>query len=318
MKPNNINFYKYNLPNLESHNKSVEKNVPIDKSDSFEAVQNRVSNTIIAPQGLGELKHSATLKEGNSITTGTVSQTDSVQNVNAVNSAVTLASDKVFENKSDEFFKPPVDVRSQIEDEVRKRKMAGLPCPFADNNFHCSALAIRCGDRTQFANPENREQKNLPHDCLYRANKRGDHILIVDDNSVVCDFCKTSLELFFHEKKEHIRSATTGQKALDILNEFKLTSKQCGLLICSTNLSNPTGLQIIREVYNRNYNTDILLIWDEFGGKLSKKEMEEIKEIVKDKNIIKAVLLKPFHSETFIEAIKKVKTDHMAPEKKDI
>ncbi len=311
MKPNNINFYKYNPPSFESLDKTVSKNSNITPKDSYESIQNRLSNSIIAPQGLGELKHTSIPKDKIPY------PEKDINNIKSINAAVSVTNNKIFENRSEDFFKPPVDVRSRIEEEVRKRKQAGLPCPFADNNYHCSALSIRCGDRTQFANPENREQKNLPHDCLYRANKQGDQVLIVDSNRVVCDFCKTSLELFFHEKRENIRTANTGQKAFDILNEFKMTSKQCGLLICSTNLSNPTGLEIIREVYNRNYNTDILLIWDEFGGKLSKSEMEEVKSIVKDREIIKAVLLKPFHSQTFIEAIKKIKADHMDPSKKE-
>lgn len=308
MKPNNINFYRYNLPDFESLDKSASKGRPIAPKDSYESIQNRLSNAIIAPQGLGELKHSSIAKEKTSL------PDISAKNVNPINSAISVTNDKIFENRRDDFFKPPIDVRSRIEEEVRKRKQAGLPCPFADNNYHCSALSIRCGDRTQFANPENREQKNLPHDCLYRVKKRGDQILIVDSNRVVGDFCKTSLELFFHEKRDNIKTANTGQKAFDLLNEFKMTSKQCGLLICSTNLTNPSGLEIIKEVYNRNYNTDILLIWDEFGGKLSKSEMNQVKAIVQDKEIVKAVLLKPFHSQTFIEAIKKIKADQVVKE----
>lgn len=309
MKPNNINFYKYNLPSFESLGKTIDKKQNIARVDTYESMQNRVSKNIIAPQGLGELKHSVTAKEKISY------PEPNFNNIRSIDAAVAITNDKIFENRSDDFFKPPVDVRSRIEEEVRKRKQAGLPCPFADNNNHCSALSIRCGDRTQFANPENREQKNMPHNCLYKANKRGDQVLIVDSNRVICDFCKTSLELFFHEKRDNIKTAYSGQNAFDILNEFKMTSKQCGLLICSTNLLNPSGLEVIREVYNRNYNTDILLIWDEFGGKLTKKEMEEVKAIVKSKEIIKAVLLKPFHSQTFIEAIKKIKADHMVNKK---
>lgn len=306
MKPNNINFYRYNLPSFESLDKTSEKKAPINPADTYESIQNRVSNSIIAPQGIGELKNSLIAKEGIPY------PEPDIKNVRSIDAAISIANNKAFENRGEELFKPPIDVRSRIEEEVRKRKQAGLPCPFADNNYYCSALSIRCGDRTQFANPENREQKNMPHNCLYRAKEMGDQVLIVDSNRVICDFCKSSLELFFHVKKDNIKSAFSGQRAFDILNEFKLTSKQCGLLICSTNMSNPSALEIIREVYNRNYNTDILLIWDEFGGKLTKHEMEEMKVIVQDNEIIKAVLLKPFHSQTFIEAIKKIKSDHMA------
>lgn len=304
MKPNNINFYKYNFTNFVSSVKPTGKSSPVNRGDSYETIQKGLNNSIIAPQGLGELKHSALPKEQNYLNQSTG------RNVSGIRDAISVTNDKIFDNKSEDFFKPPLNIRNKIEDEVRKRKLAGLACPFADNNNHCSALSIRCGDRTQYANPENREQKNMPHACLYRANKLGDHILIVDDNEAICSFCKTSLELFFHVKSDNISTASTGLRALEILNELKIASKQCGLLICSANLENSAGLHIIKEVFSRNYQTDILVTWDEKASKLPEADMKDMKYLITRKEIVKAVLLKPFHSETFIQSIKKIKENH--------
>ena len=128
MDKSSINFYKYDFPTLTQSVASKKVSPPTAVSDfeqltqvqnSSKSIENlKTGKSIIAPQGLGELKHSA-------ISKGEYSDFDIPnRKVKGITEAIVLSNDKKSEQEDDFFFKPPKEVRHRIEEEVRKRKQA--------------------------------------------------------------------------------------------------------------------------------------------------------------------------------------------------
>ncbi len=245
VQPPSLNLYRYNFQDLlleKSKVRIVNADIKSDPLIAQVIVSRSTGHAVTpAPQGVGESKHAATR------TTDSVELENTGETVQQVKEKDdSWLTESAFRyNAGNSFFKPPLAVRQRMETEVRKRKRSGLPCPHADKNFNCSALFIRCGDRIQFGNPESLEQRNQPHSCLYRPKKAGKHVLIVDENKAVRDFCKNSIELFFNYDSDNIVTVESGYEAIEALNKFKLEGKQCGLLICDTELPGMSGFDVV-------------------------------------------------------------------------
>ncbi len=312
VRPVLTNFYRYNFRDLLLKNQAeqTEQRPPARQQPLFaNVITTRRSATYArpmpqppAPQGVGEMKHAAT--EGGKTETP-FTKDPALQQSDPKDDSWSLDT-KVRQEVDTTYFKPPLSVRQRMEDRVRKCKKAGLPCPYADRNFNCSALFIRCGDRIQYGLPESVEQKNMPHTCLYRPKKSGAHIIIADRNKAIRDFCKNAIEVFYNYDEEKVATAGSAQEALDLLNSFKLEGKRCGLFICDTTLLGSAGFDVVTELFERNVNTDVILL---------KKEQEEFhkpqgfkgwEEIVPNKRLVKKVISKPFHSQDFIASLKEM------------
>lgn len=306
----NLNLYRYDFRDLLLERAQTRPASNASRSQPIIAdifVSRPSSSFAPAPQGVGELKHAPTKKSENPDREDT---TDSVQPVNEKDDS--WLSESAFKyNAASSYYKPALEVRQRMENEVRKRKKAGLPCPHADKNFRCSALFMRCGDRIQFANPETLEQKNLPHDCLYRPERTGKYILIVDDNKAVREFCKNSIELFFNYNSGNIVTVGSGVEAIEALNKFKLEGKQCGLLICDTDLPGISGYDVVDQLFERNYNTEVVLTKEQSRKQHNPHNFKGMQEIVPKKTVVKKIISKPFHSQTFINALKTMDVNHL-------
>ena len=310
VRPPNLNLYRYDFRDLLLERAETRTPTTPQRSEPLIAdifISRPPPRFAPAPQGLGELKHAPTKKSENPDIKDT---TDTVQQVDEKDDSW-LPESAFKYNAASSYYKPALEVRQRMENEVRKRKKAGLRCPHTDKNFHCSALFIRCGDRIQFANPETLEQKNMPHNCLYRPKRAGKYILIVDDNKAVREFCKNSIELFFNYKSENIITVGSGVEAIDALNRFKLEGKQCGLLICDTELPGISGYDVVDQLFERNYNTEVMLTKEQSRDLRQPYNFKGLREIVPKKTVVKKIISKPFHSLTFINALKSLDISHL-------
>jgi CheY-like chemotaxis protein len=304
--PISINLYRYRFPDLllERENRTA---LPLSQPKPEDTLithiftsHSNARSIIPAPQGVGEAKHTYSKSVQNPY-----AQTAEkpLEQVNQKDDSWFIESAFKYTVGSN-YYKPPLETREKMESEVRRCKKAGLPCPHADNNFHCSALFIRCGDRNQFASPETLEQRNMPHTCLYRPKKTGKYIVIIDENEAIRDFCKNSIEIFLNYSSEYIITGTSGFEAAEILNKLKTEAKQCGLLICDANLSGITGFDIVNQLFERNYNTDVMLFKKQSEMLNQPQEFKGLNEIIDNKTIVKKIISKPFHSSEFINALK--------------
>lgn len=313
VRPVITNFYRYNFKDL------VEKKSTTDTGKTSEIKQPLFADVFIsrreampspsspAPQGIGEMKHAAT--EGGKAPIPE-EQANDLKQVTGKDTDWTLESSLKYDVDAN-YYKPPLNVRQEMEDRVRKCKKANLPCHHADRNFNCSALYIRCGDRVQFAIPESTEQRNMPHVCLYRPKKYGGHILVIDSNKAIREFCKTSIEVFFNYDSDKIITAESGHRAIDILNNFKIEGKQCGLIICDTNLTGISGYEMVNELFDRNYNTEVIMTREQSHQISEPPDFRGLEEIVPNKAIVKKIITKPFHSQAFINSLKELDISHL-------
>jgi CheY-like chemotaxis protein len=306
VRPVITNFYRYNFRDLlankpaEDTGRSIDEKKPLI-ADIYVSRRSVVPSSP-APQGVGEMKHAAT--EGGKAPIPE-DQTDDLKQVTGKDADWTLESAVKYDVDTT-YYKPPLAVRQEMESKVRKCKKANLPCHHADRNFNCSALYIRCGDRIQYAVPESTEQKNMPHVCLYRPEKNGNYILIIDSNKAIREFCKTSIEVFFKYDSDKIVTAESGHKAIDILNDFKIEGKQVGLIICDTNLTGISGYDVVTELFDRNYNTEVIMTKEQNQQFSEPPDFKGLQEIVPDKAIVKKIISKPFHSQAFINSLKEL------------
>lgn len=311
VQPTNVNFYRYQFQDLLADRTPPRQETNVTTSRPLIAdvfISRSLANSSPpAPQGIGEMKHPFT----NSGTapmveemTGPVEQTKEKDD--------TWFTDSAFKYiLGSNYLKPQLSIREEIENEIRRRKKRGLPCPYADKNNRCSLLYVRCGDRLQYGTRETQEQINLSHNCLYKPKAIGKYILVVDENKIIRDFCKNSIELFFKYESNKIVTAATGNEAIDILNRLKIEGKQCGLIICASQLPGISGYEIVDELFLRNYNTEVLLAKGQ--GEQQKEPVNYLgnKEIIPHKTLVKNIITKPFHSSTFINALKNMEINQL-------
>ncbi|MBD3419766.1 MAG: response regulator [Chitinivibrionales bacterium] len=201
---------------------------------------------------------------------------------------------------------PPPEVRRRMENVVRKRKKANLPCPYKNRQNCCTATFIRCGDRIQFSNRESVKQQGLPHGCNYQPGLADKQILIVDEDRNILEFCKNTIEIFFGIAGGRISFANSSEHAIDVLNEFKMQGIQCGLCIADIDLPGSSGYELVNELYERNHTMEIILLSEQdLVIPMPEKYTGGI-EIVPGHRYVKTVIKKPFHSAQFVEEIKAV------------
>lgn len=261
----------------------------------------------IAPQDIDEMKHAATNVPP------AVELEETTRSVHELKQR----SDQWYTDSSLKFnpdsylFKPPLTVRQKMEQEVRICKKSGLVCPYADRNLLCSVLFIRCGERAQFGTPELLEQRNMPHSCMYRPDKAGKYILVVDSNRAICEFCKNSIELFLHYDRNYIAVANNGFEAIEVLKRFKVEGKVCGLVITDTNLPGMNGFEVVNELFERNYNAGVVLTKEQGQGFAQPGDFKGLQEIIPRKTLVEKIISKPFHSAAFITALKSLDIRHL-------
>jgi CheY-like chemotaxis protein len=311
VRPTNVNFYRYQFKDLLADRTLPRQRTSTDTSRPLIAdvliSRSAANSSPPAPQGIGEMKHPVT----NSATAPVIEEfTEPVEQPKEKDD--TWFTDSSFKYiLGSNYLKPQLSIREEIENEIRKRKKSGLPCPYTDRNNKCSMLFVRCGDRLQYGTPETQEQRNLSHSCLYRPETTGRYILIVDENKTIRDFCKNSIELFFKYDSKYIITAATGNEAIDILNRLKVEGKQCGLIICASTLPGISGYDIADELFLRNYNTEIIVSKEQGEKEKEPEKHSGNKEIIPHKTLVKKIITKPFHSSTFINALKNTEINHL-------
>ncbi len=254
-----------------------------------------------APQGLGEYKHPAVgeknpaaPEEPRQNVQEIAPKDDNWQAISAYRSSQGTESG------------PSVDKRQLMEELVRKRKKAGLSCPFLGKDNMCSAPFIRCGDRKQYSTRESAKQQTMPHYCRYRPGRRGGFVLIIDDDRAAREFCRNSLELFFRYEADKIITADSAYAAMDILNRWKIEGKHCGLAIIDSDLPGMSGFELVNELFERNHSVEIVLLEDARTPALKPKDYFGDIEIVPQKPWVSRTLNKPFHSQAFIDALRDI------------
>jgi len=294
------NFYRYNFKNLLNNFRKSElekfNKLPVI-ADIYTSRANKILSPV-APQDIEEIKKNFSPEDKN------ISDYNSEYIVNKIDPKdITNRSDTAaYHDLNPSFFKPALSLRQLMEKTACKCRKAGIQCPYADKNAHCSALFIRCSDRHQYAVPENAEQKNLPHICLYKPSISGDYILIIDKNKTVLEFCKSTIEFFYRYDSEKIVVATSTTEASNQLDRFKIEGKKPGLIICDITLYETWLFDLLTR---RNYNTEVILTREQ-NQNYSSNNISTVNNISQNKEeagIVKKIIVKPFHSYTFLNSI---------------
>lgn len=260
-----------------------------------------------APQGLGENKH---FLDGENPEPENYPYVENVREIEEREDS--WDSESAYKYMVGASYGVPIDLRREMESEVRRVKMARMPCPHRDKNGVCSTLFIRCGDRKQFDFPETREEKNMPHHCHYNPGVVSRYILIVDDDRRVREFCKNAFELFFQYDGEKIVTAESAEKAVEKLNMFKKSEKLCGLAVIDTALPGMTGFELVNEIFERNFNVEVVLLEEEERRVHKPEGYLGDTEVFNHRPFVKKVITKPFHSETFVNSIREMALDALS------
>jgi len=197
--------------------------------------------------------------------------------------------------------------RRRMEDRVRRIKRAGEPCPHCSKDGRCSRLYIRCGDRTQFTSRENGRLLTIPHHCNYDPGSPGDHVLIVDDDARMREFCKSAFSLFLKYDQARIITARSVREAIDVIRQGKFYNRHCGLVISDIVMPGATGYDLVDELYYRNFNTEVLLMKAQ-GDELPPPEgYAGNAEVFPGAPFVSAILDKPFHSDRLVAEVRRLR-----------
>lgn len=264
------------------------------------SLQNTSRSFIPAPQGVGEPLHNLVDDFRQDIETppDTIKQPeprpDSWTADSALQSMVAAESP------------PSVYAKRQIENEVRRLKKLKRACPYCRYEGTCTATYIRCGDRQQYSTPESRHQRRMPHRCRYVPQNQGRYVVIVDDDSVVREFCRNSLLLFFRYNGDRIITSNSADSALDLFNRFKIDDRRCVLCIIDVNMPGMNGYELVDELYYRNYDVEVILM-QENPERIPKPEgYAGDNEVIPGRAFVRKAITKPFHSADFVQEIRKL------------
>lgn len=303
-------MYRYNFQDLIQKKSSLRLAQTETKPDRFiaEVMTSRphLYTSIPAPQGIGEHKHH--IIKNDKTPPQLHQRKKSIKQVQTKdNTWSTDTTHEHFPYQEYTKFKPPLYLRKKMEAEIQKRKKAGMPCPFTDKNHHCSALFLRCGDREQFATPETLEQQNLPHTCLYTPEKDKPFILIVDKSDTIRVFCKNAIELFLNYPSSKIITRSSTDQIIPVLTTFKTEKKLCGLLISEITESDLTDTHsFLHTLYERNHALEVILLISNNETAKKVKNCHNTAAVYPYISLVRKILLKPFHSDEFIEALKTI------------
>jgi CheY-like chemotaxis protein len=206
----------------------------------------------------------------------------------------------------------PVVARQELEAEVRRCKKSNRSCPHQDKNGICSALFFRCGERHQFGVKETLEQRNMTHRCHYVQNVPAKYILIVDTDKNIREFCRSTLEIFFHYETDKVVTVDSAVKAIDMLNRFKQDNRLCGLAVIAAEMPGMNGYELVNELFERNFNIDVIMTTAVDTAMVKPPDFLGDTLIVAQKAMVAHTLAKPFHSEALITALRTVKPDFNA------
>jgi CheY-like chemotaxis protein len=199
------------------------------------------------------------------------------------------------------------DLRRKIEDRVRRSKRAGSECPFKDADGQCSMLFIRCGDRLQFSMRESGSERRFFHRCTYDWRRRGDHVLIVDDDASTRDFCKSSFSLFMNYSPDMIATAGSVDAAIDMLSRSKIDGKKFGLVISDIIMPGRSGYDLVNELYSRNFDLEIVLMKEERETLDLPSGYRGGEEVLPNQSFVSGILIKPFHSDKLMLEVKNLR-----------
>jgi CheY-like chemotaxis protein len=199
------------------------------------------------------------------------------------------------------------DLRRKMEDRVRRSKRAGSECPFKDDQGQCTALFIRCGDRLQFSMRESGSERTFLHRCLYDWRLRGDRVLIVDDEEKMRNFCSSAFALFLHIDESRISTAPSVDRAIDLLMRSKIEGRKFGLVITDILMPGKSGYDLVNELYDRNFDVEIVLMKEEHEAVRFPQEYRGNAEVLPNRPFVSGILIKPFHSETLVLEVKKLR-----------
>jgi hypothetical protein len=263
------------------------------------------ASAVRAPQDIGETKHSLVdekpldIKEENAVGVRSI---DEVSKAGAAEHAQRYRS---FSRLS------LLASRRNMEKIVRMIKRMRGECPFLgdnpDDGRACTKVFIRCGDRSQFSMRETAAQQVKPHACNYFPAKKSDGVLIVDADPRVREFCKQSIALFLGQVAGDIVTTDSPSEALELVNRSKVSGRQFGLLIVDTSLPENGGYWLVGELFGRNHNVGIILTSDQRGRISPPKDFAGDVELAPQERFAGTILRKPFHSDEFLAALKKIK-----------
>jgi len=200
-------------------------------------------------------------------------------------------------------FNPSPELRRSQENEIRRAKKAGLPCPHCTPEGFCGAVYVRCGNRRQYAIPETPEQRRQPHRCRYVPDTPGSCVLIVDDDRTIRDFCRSSLEIFFSWPASSIFAAPSGKEAIEVINQFKVEDRQCRMCIIDIDMTGLSGWELVNQLYVRNCDIEIVVLRNRIIRTPRPALYAGDIEILPGHPFVSAVLEKPFSSDDFIKAL---------------
>jgi CheY-like chemotaxis protein len=199
------------------------------------------------------------------------------------------------------------DLRKKMEDRIRRCKRASSPCPFKDDNGQCGMPFVRCGDRLQFSMRETGVERQFFHRCTYDWRNRGENVLIVDDDPTMLDFCKSSFALFLNFDAEKIVTASSAAQAIDLLARSKVEGRKFGLVISDIVMPGRSGFDLVSELYNRNFDVEVVLMREAHELPVSPPDYRGEVEVLPNIPFVTTTLIKPFHSETLVAEVRKLR-----------
>jgi CheY-like chemotaxis protein len=199
------------------------------------------------------------------------------------------------------------NIRRKMEDRVRRSKRAGSACPYRDKNGQCTALFIRCGDRLQFSMRETGSERRYFHRCTWDWRNRGGNVLIVDDDEKMRDFCASSFSLFMNIDESRIATASSVDRAIDLIMRSKINGKKFGLVIADILMPGRTGYDLVNELYDRNFEVEIVLMKEERDAVSVPSGYRGTVEVLPNRPFVSGILIKPFHSDTLVMEVQKLR-----------
>jgi CheY-like chemotaxis protein len=255
----------------------------------------------VAPQGIGETTHAAVEEDAAAGPAENALDVRDTEQTSPANVAEYAHRYRVYS------YLNTSDIRRRMEDNVRRRKRARLPCPHCTDDRQCSRLYIRCGERSQFSVRETAREQHYLHHCNYVPGAGGDHVLIVDDDERMQGFCRSAFSLFLDYDSEKIVTAGSAGEAFEELRRSKMEGRRLGLLISDIAMPHRTGFDLVNELYYRNYDIEILLMKDEREEIAAPQGYTGGIEVLPGRPFVSSVLTKPFHSDKLVDAVRRLR-----------
>ena len=199
--------------------------------------------------------------------------------------------------------------RLETENRVRRVKRAGEKCPFAGEGL-CTRVDIRCGERQQYACPEDEENRRMPHRCLYRPwmPLSEFNILVVDDEPMISELCSEFFEAA-GVPRDSIDRAESVEEAQEVLRQGKIAGKQYCIVMSDVKMKGDSGYQLVNHLVERNFNSRILLM----SGYTEEKDLPPHyvgdAEIIPDKRVVFHFFKKPINFTDFTAVIRKIEEE---------